>query len=80
MKFDTLADSLLNEMDVERLAKQDSREVYDDNMKDLEDERDIFEILGDFRLNKPELFDKFVQRLDDKLFVKMIKDMRGVSL
>lgn len=80
MKFDTLADSLLNEMDVERLAKQDPREVYDDNMKDLEDERDIFEILGDFRLNKPELFDKFVQRLDDKLFVKMIKDMRGVSL
>lgn len=80
MKFDTLADSLLNEMDVERLAKQDPREVYNDNMKDLEDERDIFEILGDFRLNKPELFDKFVQRLDDKLFVKMIKDMRGVSL
>lgn len=80
MKFDTLADSLLNEMDVERLAKQDPREVYNDNMKELEDERDIFEILGDFRLNKPELFDKFVQRLDDKLFVKMIKDMRGVSL
>lgn len=80
MKFDSLANSLLNEMDVEKLAKQDPREVYDDNMKELEDERDIFEILGDFRLNKPELFDKFVQRLDDKLFVKMIKDMRGVSL
>lgn len=80
MKFDSLANSLLNEMDVERLAKQDSREVYNDNMKDLEDERDIFEILGDFRLNKPELFDKFVQRLDDKLFLKMIKDMKGVSL
>lgn len=80
MKFNTLADSLLKEMDVERLAKQDPREVYNDNMNELEDERDIFEILGDFRLNKPELFDKFVQRLDDKLFVKMIKDMRGVSL
>lgn len=80
MKFDSLANSLLNEMDVERLDKQDPREVYDDNMKDLEDERDIFEILGDFRLNKPELFDKFVQRLDDKGFLKMIKDMRGVSL
>lgn len=32
MKFNTLVASLLNEMDVERLAKQDPREAYEDEL------------------------------------------------
>lgn len=52
----------------------------DESMSDADFEEQFFEILANLKYGKPELFDKFVKRLDDKNFVRMMKNMSGLSM
>lgn len=85
----------MEEADIERLAKQDPREEYEDELDKREaykasllrqdedpigDEMDVFEFLGQWRQDNPELFSKFTELLKSDRFVHQVRSMRGVSL
>lgn len=95
MKFNDLYNDILKEADIEKLAKRDSREAYEDELDKKEaykanllrqdedpigDEMDVFEYLGQFRQDNPELFNKFTELLKSDRFVHQVRAMRGVSL
>ena len=71
---------ILKEADIERLAKQDSREEYDEpehEIDPLEDPmfRKALDMLEDLQARSPDKFEKFVTRLMD-----IVDYRKGVSL
>lgn len=66
-------------------AKLDKKEAYKKSLlrqdnDDLDLEEQFFNAMADLKYNKPEVFDMFVKRLDDESFVRMIKNMSGLSM
>ena len=112
MKFYEQFIKYMEEADIERLAKQDPGEAYEDELDkkeaykqnllrqddetsfkgDLDShnfeeqkeedelENEFYEILGRMKIDQPELFDMFIQRLEDKGFRDQLRSIAGVSL
>lgn len=80
MKFNEQFNKYMEEADIEKLAKQDSREAYDKPEHEIDPLtdprfREALDILEDLQARSPEMFEKFVTRLMD-----IVDYRKGVSL